>query len=111
MGINVGRAISQANALGSYADQLIDIKRRLNQFKGTVNNGWKADEVTYLNSAIDRINNEITRISNQLDSINSAIISVAYEIRQEEIERERREREERERARREAEERRAKQEG
>lgn len=88
MKINVGQAYSQANRISDYAQDLNDIKSRLQDFKGNLNSGWKAEEMSYVNNAIDSISRGISELQTLLFTIGPDIVSVANEIRREEEARE-----------------------
>jgi uncharacterized protein YukE len=88
MGINVSLANSQANKISEYESTLREIKGSLNNFKVYLNSAWQAQEMIYINNAIDSINREITSLSSSLDSLSSDIIRTANEIRREEEARE-----------------------
>ncbi|WP_210364448.1 hypothetical protein [Bacillus sp. REN3] len=88
MKVDVGAAISQANRLSQYASSLDSIKGRMLDFKGDLNHGWKAKEITLINNAIDNINREISQLHALLLRISPDIIEAAYEIRKEEEARE-----------------------
>ncbi|WBL14619.1 hypothetical protein [Sutcliffiella sp. NC1] len=98
----VSYARNQVSEIVSNRSSLTRVIDQLNSFKTTLNSGWQAKEIDYVNIAIDNINKEINRITNELESIENAIMTAAYEIEREEREaRERAEREARERAERE----------
>jgi predicted nucleic acid-binding Zn-ribbon protein len=88
MGINVGLASSQAESIRQYASALRDIRNSLNQYKASLNNAWQADEMHYVNLAIDQVIQLAQSLSADLDSVSGEIVSVANEIRQEEEARE-----------------------
>lgn len=98
MGV-VDHARHQVSSLRSNRSNLNNVKERLASYKATLNNGWQAKEIDYVNIAIENINREISRLSMELDSIEDAIMSAAYAIEREE--REAREKAEREREERE----------
>lgn len=101
MGINVGEAVRQANKLENYADNLRVANNSLESLQSTLNSAWQADEMVYVNRAINEINKDLLNIVNQLNKVESQIFSTAYEIKREE-EREKAEREAAERAKEEA---------
>ncbi|NKE04637.1 hypothetical protein [Mesobacillus selenatarsenatis] len=98
MKINVGQAYSQANRISGYAQELNEIKSRLQDFKGNLNNGWQAQEMTYINNAINSISREISELQTLLFSIGPDIVAAANEIKREEEAREAAERAAAERA-------------
>jgi uncharacterized protein YukE len=89
MGIDVSRATSQAHKINEYAAQLRDTQNALNNYKANLNSAWQAEEMIYVNRAIDNINSEINNLSSTLDSLGNDIVTTANEIRREEEERER----------------------
>lgn len=101
MGINVGEAVRQANKLENSADNLRVANNSLESLQSTLNSAWQADEMVYVNRAINEINKDLLNIVNQLNKVESQIVSTAYEIKREE-EREKAEREAAERAKEEA---------
>ncbi|WP_226086176.1 hypothetical protein [Mesobacillus sp. S13] len=98
MKINVGQAYSQANRISGYAQELNEIKSRLQDFKGNLNSGWQAQEMTYINNAINNISREISELQTLLFSIGPDIVAAANEIKREEEAREAAERAAAERA-------------
>ncbi|MBT2691804.1 WXG100 family type VII secretion target [Bacillus sp. ISL-55] len=98
MKINVGQAYSQANRISDYAQELNEIKSRLQDFKGNLNSGWQAQEMTYINNAINSISREISELQTLLFSIGPDIVAAANEIKSEEEAREAAERAAAERA-------------
>lgn len=98
MKINVGQAYSQANRISGYAQELNEIKSRLQDFKGNLNSGWQAQEMTYINNAINSISREISELQTLLFSIGPDIVAAANEIKREEEAREAAERAAAERA-------------
>lgn len=88
MKINVSQAYSQANRISEYASSLNDIKSRLLDFKGNINSGWQAEEMVYINKAIDSISREISELQALLLTIGPDIVEAANEIKREEEARE-----------------------
>ncbi|MBT2678664.1 hypothetical protein J7E38_06585 [Bacillus sp. ISL-35] len=88
MKINVGQAYAQANRISDYAQELNEIKSRLQDFKGNINSGWQAQEMVYINNAINSISREISELQTLLFSIGPDIVAAANEIRREEEARE-----------------------
>ncbi|CAM4339047.1 WXG100 family type VII secretion target [Paenibacillus tarimensis] len=88
MGINVGLASSQAGQLRQQASELSASLNNLAQFKAQLGQGWKAEEVAYINQAIDSIHKEITQLAAALNSLGGDIVQTAQEIREEELRRE-----------------------
>jgi uncharacterized protein YukE len=88
MKINVGQAYAQANRISGYAQELNEIKSRLQDFKGNLNSGWQAQEMVYINNAISSISREISELQTLLFSIGPDIVAAANEIRREEEARE-----------------------
>ncbi|RSD27100.1 WXG100 family type VII secretion target [Mesobacillus subterraneus] len=88
MKVNVGQAYSQAGRISGYAQDLNDIKSRLQDFKGNLNSGWQATEVAYINNAINSISREVSELQTLLFHLSSDITSAAEQIRREEEARE-----------------------
>ncbi|XID94300.1 hypothetical protein ACF3MZ_07185 [Paenibacillaceae bacterium WGS1546] len=88
MGINVGAAVSQASSLSGYASALSGIVNSLGHNKALLAQAWNAEEMRYVQLALDRIANELALASSELQSLSGDIVSVANEIRQEELARE-----------------------
>ena len=87
MGVNVGLARSQARKMHDYVSNLRNIRNSMKDFKTNLNYLWQAEEMIYINNAIDKIDMEILHLYNLIDSLGDDIISVAYEIKREEEER------------------------
>jgi len=88
MGINVGQAASQAGSLAEYASRLREIANELNRNKGALSQTWQSDEVSYIRLAIEQVAGGLLQTSSELQTLSSDIVSVANEIRQEELARE-----------------------
>ncbi|MDR6999333.1 WXG100 family type VII secretion target [Neobacillus niacini] len=84
MGINVHLAHSQANKISHYASTLRDVQQHLMQTRGSLNNGWQAQEMLYVNQAIEQMNREMMALASKLEGISSDISSAADGIKQEE---------------------------
>jgi uncharacterized protein YukE len=89
MGINMNSAKRNSSKAREYASDMDRIKNNLNQKKADLMSAWRADEMKYVNNAIEKTNQKLNSISSELDAIAADILSVAYEIKQEEEERER----------------------
>lgn len=88
MKINVSRETELARKIGSYEGKLQTLKSNLANSKTTVNSGWKAQEVVYINQALTQVMNELSKIAPDLRSIETEIISTANAIKKEEDEKE-----------------------
>ncbi len=88
MKINVSQAYAQASRINEYAQELNEVKSRLQDFKGNLNSGWQAQEMVYINNAISSISREISELQTLLFSIGPDIVAAANEIRREEEARE-----------------------
>lgn len=86
MAIDIYAAITQAKRLDHYHSTLQDIKSSLNNFQGTLNNGWQATEMAFINRAFDSIQSKINRLSSDLDSLSGDIVTAAYEIKRQQEE-------------------------
>lgn len=84
MGINVQAAHSQANKINHYASTLRDVQQHLTQTRGSLNNGWQAQEMLYVNQAIEEMCRDMTALASKLEGISSDISSAADGIRREE---------------------------
>jgi len=89
MGISIVSAKFQASKARGYADDVSRVKNNINNKRSDINSAWHADEVKYINAAIEKMNQKLTKVSSELDAIASDIVSVAYEIKREEEEKER----------------------
>jgi len=92
MGISISSAQSQANSLRAQASAVRELASALLNEKSDLNISWQAGEMKFLNEVIERITTELGRLSNELDTIAGDVVSVAQEIRAEEIAREEAER-------------------
>ena len=88
MGIDVGRANMQANEIEGHARTLRDTKISLAGDKSQLNGAWQAHEMVHVNEAILRLENDLSAAANVLNGLQSDVVSVAHEIRQEELARE-----------------------
>lgn len=93
----------QASRIKDYSARLSELRHTLTGIKANLHEGWKAQEMTYVDGAFQSINKKLAEISSELNSLGADIISVANEIkREEELKaKEEREKAERERAERE----------
>lgn len=82
--IDVGLAVAQASRLRAYADTLRGIKGELGNIGGSLSHSWQAEEMVFVQNAINKINIEISNVSSELMSLGSSIQAAAYEIRREE---------------------------
>jgi len=88
MGIDISRARYQANRISNCANVLRDTRRSLESFRESLNPAWQAEEMIYVNRAIQSITNEMSSLASTLSSLESEIISIAYQIKSEEEARE-----------------------
>ncbi|ADU31806.1 hypothetical protein [Evansella cellulosilytica] len=86
MSINVSLANSQANRVRDYASTMKAIRSSLSGVRGSLNNGWNAREMSFINYAIDDLRGEMNSVNNRLQAISSDIVTTAYEIKREEEE-------------------------
>lgn len=84
MGINVGRAKSQASSLGNIARDLRNINKSISNDESKLLQNWSAKEVQYITAAIDSIQKRMNDAASKLDDLGNDISSVAEEIRREE---------------------------
>lgn len=88
MGIDVSRAVMQANEIEGHARALRDTKMSLVGDKGQLNGAWQAHEMVHVNEALSRLESDLSTVASTLNSLQSDVASVANEIRQEELARE-----------------------
>ena len=104
MSIDMGAVSKQVEMLRKCRDEIIVIKSQLLSRKEELNNIWCANEMQYINIAIDKIDASLLAVSRDIENVQKEINSAANEILEEErIERERQERERLERERQEKE--------
>ncbi|MBI0578058.1 hypothetical protein IEC97_11875 [Neobacillus cucumis] len=84
MGINVHAAHSQANKISHYASTLRDVQQHLVRARGNLNHGWQAQEMLYVNQAIEQMSREMAALASKLEGISSDISSAADGIKREE---------------------------
>lgn len=60
--------------LNIYADQLIEERRRLINYKENINMNWYAYEVNALNDGIDIIDRELSSVRNEIENIAQDLI-------------------------------------
>ena len=85
MGINVSAAKLQAHRLGSSASQLKNIKGNFQTINANLKSYWQGDEIAYVNSAFNNIENELSTIASTLLQLEKDIIDAAIRIQQREI--------------------------
>lgn len=90
MGISVSLANKQAKSIRSNASELRIIQNNLKKIKADLNKCWIAEEMTYINLALDNAIGKLSSLAAKLDGISSDVISVAEQIKREEEEEERR---------------------
>jgi len=84
MSINVNLANAQANQLSTNISQLSQAKNNLEDYKNSLNSNWQADEMSFINQAIDRIMEQINSTMNAIDSLVNDVRDTAAEIKREE---------------------------
>ncbi|MDQ6595109.1 hypothetical protein E2K98_03950 [Bacillus salipaludis] len=84
MGINVHAAHSQANKISHYASTLRDVQQHLVRARGNLNNGWQAEEMLYVNQAIEQMSRDMAALASKLEGISSDVRSAANDINREE---------------------------
>ncbi|MGM0838651.1 MAG: hypothetical protein ACQEV7_21155 [Bacillota bacterium] len=88
MTIDIYAANAQARRLQEEAASLLNVKRNLMNVKGTLEQGWQATEMNYLNNAIREMEREIGTIVDALQTLSADISSTASQLKREEEERE-----------------------
>lgn len=88
MTIDIYAANAQARRLQEEAASLLNVKRNLMNVKGTLEQGWQATEMNYLNNAIRDMEREIGTIVDALQSLSADISSTASQLKREEEEKE-----------------------
>lgn len=89
MGINVGQARHQAQELASQAKYLHEISNQIVSYESMLNSYWQAEEMKYVNQAINKIQIEVRSTAAKLTQLGSNILHTAQMISQEEMEEER----------------------
>lgn len=89
MGINVVQARHQAQVLASQAKNLHEISNQIVSYESMLNSYWQAEEMKFVNQAINKIQIELRITAATLTQLESTIIHTAQMIRQEEEEEER----------------------
>ena len=84
MSINVNLANAQANQLSTNISQLSQAKNNLEDYKNSLNSNWQADEMSFINQAIERIMEQINSTINAIDSLVNDVRDTAAEIKREE---------------------------
>ena len=84
MSINVNLANAQANQLSTNISQLSQAKNNLEDYKNSLNSNWQADEMSFINQAIERIMEQINSTMNAIDSLVNDVRDTAAEIKREE---------------------------
>jgi uncharacterized membrane protein YukC len=102
--INISLANNQIGSLNNYADELRTACNNLQSYKKALNNNWIAQEMIYINLAIEKILSELGSLSSDLHGEANDINSSAKEIKaaEEKAAKEKAEREAREKAQRDA---------
>jgi archaellum component FlaC len=84
MGIGLWLANRQANQVRKNMELLNRVNNSLSSLKTDLNNNWQAQEMVYINIAIEKYLSEVSNLSSKLSSLYSDIIDVANQIAQEE---------------------------
>ena len=84
MSINVNLANAQADQLSTNISQLSQAKNNLEDYKNSLNSNWQADEMSFINQAIERIMEQINSTMNAIDSLVNDVRDTAAEIKREE---------------------------
>lgn len=84
MGINVERAISQANTISQFASELNNIRNLLTQNHTLLNQAWSSPEIAEVNRFLSSLFTKLTINGAELNGISSDISYTAHEIRREE---------------------------
>lgn len=57
--INTVATKIQINEISTYIDSLQNAKKKIIDLKSQINSSWTADEVRYINTALDKVSSEI----------------------------------------------------
>lgn len=86
MGVNIGFANAQGGKLKEYATRLQEAKTGLHTLKASLHQGWQAEEIRYINNAIENMERELEIVIKELRAVGSDVSSIANEIKREEEE-------------------------
>lgn len=57
----------QINKISTYIDSLQNTKKKIINLKSQINSSWTADEVRYINNALDKVSSEIVESIRLMD--------------------------------------------
>ena len=84
--ISLSDAYNRANRLNNCASDLRGLKNNLSSYKSNLNQAWQGQELSSINSALDKLIQELGQQASAADSIASDIRTAARQIREEEEE-------------------------
>ena len=84
--ISLSDAYNRANRLNNCASDLRGMKNNLSSYKINLNQPWQGQELSSINSALDKLIQELGQQASAADSIASDIRTAARQIREEEEE-------------------------
>lgn len=74
------------NRIAGYITELNNTKNRLNNIKSDVNLKWSADEVRYINNALNKVILEISEVTNLMNTLIKDISRAVEDIKKEDSE-------------------------
>lgn len=81
--INEKLTNKQINNISTYINNLNKAKNKIISLEKEINSSWKADEVRYINNALDKVTLEIAKVTEMMNSlkydISKALISIKGE--------------------------------
>ena len=80
MAINTWLVNSQSSKLQDCSSKFANIGRGMTNVKENIGCHWQADEMSYVNFAIEEIINDISKLRDELEELNIDIRAVANEI-------------------------------
>lgn len=82
--INEKLTNKQINNISTYINNLNKAKNKIISLEKEINSSWKADEVRYINNALDKVTLEITKVTKMMDSLKIDISKALSSIKGEE---------------------------
>ena len=74
---------NQINKIDGYIRNLNDAKNKLSNLRGNINSGWSAEEIRYLNVALDNVNLEISSATRLMATLKKDLSRALEQIKQE----------------------------
>lgn len=74
---------NQINKIDGYIRNLNDTKNKLSNLRGNINSRWSAEEIRYLNVALDNVNLEISSATRLMATLKKDLSRALEQIKQE----------------------------